>query len=165
MFGSGKKIFDFYFPILTIIFIIIGIINPKFMILGIPFYTLAILKIWQSAKPEKKKAILLLAITLNIAWAGSLFFHTTAPLYQELVASEEIVDYSEQTGKPIKNDWGYGHLIKYYGGETPYHSTFPNIDLNGHAEAVILSRREMDCKKIKQYDQPLLAPPLILYEC
>lgn len=165
MFGSGKKIIDFYFPLITIFFILLGIINPKFMILGIPFYALAILKIWESATPERKKAILLLAITLNIAWAGSLFFHTTQPLYQELVASEEIVEYSEQTGKPIKNDWGYGHLIRYYGGETPYHSTFPNIDLNGHSESVILSRREMDCEKIKQYDQPLLAPPLILYEC
>ena len=165
MFGSGKKIIDLYFPMITIFFILLGIINPKFMILGIPFYALAILKIWQSATPEKKKVILLLAITLNIAWAGSLFFHTTQPLYQELVASEEIVEYSEQTGKPIKNDWGLGHLIRYYGGQTAYHSTYPNIDLNGHSESVILSRREMDCEQIKQYDQPLLAPPLILYEC
>lgn len=165
MFGSGKKIIDFYFPLITIIFIVVGLINPKFMILGIPFYALAILKIWQSANPGNKKRILLFALTLNIAWSAALFFHTTEPLPQELIASQEIVEYSEETGKLIKNDWGYGHLIIYYGGQTAYHSTFPNIDLNGHEPSVILSRKEIECEKIKQYDQPLIAPPLILYNC
>ena len=165
MFGSGKKIIDFYFPLITTFFILLGFINPKFMILGIPFYALFILKIWQSATPTNKKIILLFAITLNIAWGATLFFHTTSPLPGELIASQEIVEYSEQTGKTIKNDWGFGHLIRYYGGETAYHSTFPNIDLNGHSEAVILSRNEIECEIIKQYDDPILAPPLILYNC
>ena len=165
MFGSGKKILDFYFPILTIFFILIGIINPKFMILGIPFYALAILKIYQSATPDNKKRILLLAITLNIAWSLTLIFHTTSPSYPEIIATKETVEYAQQNNLLIANDWQFGHLIIYHNGQTQQHSTYGDYNLMEMPNKAILSRQEINCQIIKQYDQHPIIPSLKLYKC
>ncbi len=165
MFGSGKKIIDLYFPLITIFFILLGLINPKFMILGIPFYALAILKIYQSATEANKKRILLFAITLNIAWGATLFFHTTEPFYPEIIGTQEIVDYSKEYRVRIENDWQYGHLILYNNGETDYHSTAIDFNLSNLNDSVVLTRKEVDCEILKQYDKPIIKPGLKIYKC
>ncbi len=165
MFGSGKKIVDFYFPVITILFILLGLINPKFMILGVPFYALAILKIWQSATPSNKKRILGLAITLNLAWGLTLFFHTTQPYYSEIVATEEIVNYSQDFNLQIANDWGYGHMILYNGGETNYHSSYSDYNFFESPQTLILTREQLNCEIIQEYDKPIIQAGLNLYKC
>lgn len=165
MFGSGKKLIEFYFPLVTIFFIALGLINPKFMILGLPFYALAVLKIYNSATPENKKRILLFAITLNVAWSLSLFFHTTSPSYSEMIGAKETVEYANEFDLNISNDWQFGHLIIYNGGKTLQHSTFGDYNLLHMPGKAILTRQELDCEKIKNYDNPIGIPPLNLYRC
>lgn len=152
------------YPLTTIFLVVLGTLNPKFFILAVPFIALYLSEIYHATR--YKKAMLAVALTLSVCFSIPLLpFEeiTYSPKPSEFKAAQEIVKLSQETGKEIKNDWTFGHLIRYYGGKTNMHSG-GNWEVNSDKNTVVLTRKNLNCILVKNYSiNPIY--PLKLYSC
>lgn len=169
---------------LTVIFLIIGFLNPKLLILATPFISLYIVKNYLIARKEHmflkkkisaKKVFTTIAIALWIINSIILGFFVT-PTALQMQAAEDTVQLSQQTGLEINNDWEYGHLIWFYGGKTQQHGGI-GIPPTEHNTVLLTYRDKIfpNCSIQKTYYQPLILglkpmvagvrPDLFLYKC
>jgi len=167
MFSSGHRITKEKLGLATIIAIIISFLNPKLMIIFIPLFGLMILQVYDNASEINKKKIICLALVFNVAWGLSINGASNSPTDTELIGAQETVKYAKENNLIIRNDWGLGHLILYYGGETPNHSYYSKQSYLQEPNSAVLSRIPLDCFRVKEFDYPLMpfVESLTLYHC
>lgn len=182
---------------LTIIFILLSFLNPKLTILATPFISLYLYKNYLvirnsipflNEKIKLPKSITkhprltkLLRTEINpqhifiltgiILWiVYSVILLTLTPTVIQMQASQEIVELSKETGLPINNNWEYGHLIWYQGGQTKQHS---GIGEDFQTEnTLVLTHEELEesnCELEKTFEENFFIfkfrPDLYLYKC
>ena len=162
----GKKLpeLHFYYLPITITFILIGIINPKFIILAIPFLSLTILKVYENSNESDKNVLIKISVFTAIIFSLSIYAFQ-GPTQTEHTAVQETIQYANQHDLNIANDWTYGHLIYYYGEITKQHSGPGDYNLNQMPNKAILSREDLNCVIVKQYTFPIQGNALRLYNC
>jgi len=157
-----------YFP-LTFLLTLFGILNPKYFLLAIPFLALTIVNVYKNTSEDNKKMIIMIALSLNLAWALTIGLSNLAPTEQTLEAVQEFNEYSEQNNLAKANDWQYGHLIFFYGGTSRQHSGPSDFNIFEVKDHAVLTQQELvHCELIKEYpSQSILnaIPPLKIYRC
>lgn len=169
VFFKKKPDFRFWYLPLTISLFILGSLNPKFFILGIPFFALALTKNFLNAAKGEKMFI--------AGWATILFCFFTlsvvslsSPTSLENEIATDLVDLSQQKDLPLANDWELGHLIWYYGGKTTQHSGGEDPEFQNYKNTIIATQQELpECETIKEYQQRKIffqfRPNYFIYEC
>jgi len=159
-----RKVFDFDFKKLTIVLIGVGLLNPKFMILAIPMLSLTLSKVYSMLDVENRKKMIALTMVLVVGFALPIGLGSLHPSLIEHEAVKDLVEYSVDLNKPIANDWSYGHLVYFYGGETNNHSTYNN-KFGSYVNSVVLSRQDLNCSIIKEYPSNPLEGNMKIYDC
>lgn len=163
---KNQEAFNWFFPRLTIFFFLIGLINPKFIILAIPFFSLTLVKVYKTAPQNAKNNMILAMLGFAIVWPSFIIVHGLEPRAYEHQAAQDIVDYAKQNNLEIANDWTYGHLINFYGGKTNQHSGPGDYNLFKMPNKAILTGERLPCKIVKQYEPDYeINSPLTLYQC
>lgn len=189
-FGTEKLSKNPWYAKLTIIFIILSFLNPKLLLLAVPFISLYVIKNYLIATRElqlklpfnlkfpievlnkkisAKKVFVIIAIFLCIFHPISVSYFTT-PTSTQLLAAEETVKLSEETGLPISNNWDFGHLIWFKGGVTKWHSG-PGLEISNKETVLLTYEEQLDnnCELKKEFREPSIIskarPDLYLYEC
>jgi len=159
-----KKVFDFDFKKLTIVLVGVGLLNPKFMVLAIPMLSLTLSKVYSMLDSNNKKKMVALSMVLVVGFALPIGLGSLHPSLIEHEAVKDLVEYSVDLNKPIGNDWSYGHLVYFYGGETYNHSTWQRKS-SSFGNSVVLSRKDLNCGIIKEYPSNPLEGNMKIYDC
>lgn len=168
IFPKNKKVFEFPFRRLTLVTIAFGLINPKFMILALPFIGLALAHAYSIAKDVGKQKMMLFATIFIIGFSLPIGLGTLHPSVIEHDAIQDLIELSVVEDKNLFNDWSYGHMVYYYGAESNQYATYHrrlNPEEDDYTDSVVLTRFDLNCFLVKQYDKPILTSPLKLYEC
>lgn len=164
-FKNNKEALKWYFPFLTIFFILLGILNPKLFFLALPFTALTILKIYEVTTQESKNIMVLAMIGLALVWPTSMLTTGYQPYEWQHHAAIDTVEYAQAFDVNIQNDWTYGHLIHYYGGQTKEHSGPGEYEFVLH-DRVILTEEKLPCQIVTEYlPGPTITDPVTLYYC
>ena len=187
---------------LTVMFLIISFLNPKLAILATPFISLYMFKNYLIATdalslvdkkirlPKKilkypkivwvlrkeiptQKIFVATGIFLWIVY--SLIIVTLTPTLIQMEATQETVRLSKEMNLPINNEWDYGHLIWYHGGQTNQHSG-PGGDLQMRntlflTDVVLRGKllNDNNCGLLKAFGENYFIfefrPNLYLYKC
>lgn len=158
----------FKFNKYLIFFTILGIINMKFFIFAVPFICLLLSQTWDYLNIYEKKVIIMICFLSGFVFAltfSGLPYFESQPKSYEFIGVNDAIKLGETMKKPIVNDFAFGHMIRFYGGTTKWHSGPPNPtakDING---AVVLSSQDFDCQVIKKYSDSWFGNSLRLYSC
>ena len=165
--ARNKLVFNFPYQKLSLAMIGVGLINPKFMILALPFIGLALANAYSIAREEKKQLMLLVATMCIIGFSLPIGLGTLHPAQFEHTAVQDAMQLAFDENKTLVNDWSYGHMVYYYGGET-YQRASPARKLkleHNLTSKIVLTRLDLNCLTIKTYDNPVITPSLKLYRC
>jgi len=166
IFPKTRKVFDFPFRKLTIITLIVGLINPKLMVLAIPLIAIVLVNALSLVTPETKKKMLTIAVMMNIGFALPIGLQSLHPTQIEHNAVQELLQLSQDMNKNYVNDWGYGHMVFYYRGSTQNHSTINNKLTEHYYDGnLVLTRKEFDCPILKPYSSNIGEGELKIYNC
>lgn len=169
VFFKAKPDFRFWYLPLTIVLFIIGSLNPKFFILGIPFFALALTKNFLNATKNEKIFITGWAIILFCFYTLSIV-SLSSPTDMETQIASDLVYLSQEKDLEIKNDWELGHLVWFYGGKTKHHGGGKDPDFRNEKNKLIATQQQLpNCEIIKEYQQRKiffqLRPNYFIYEC
>jgi len=167
VFPRTKRVFNFPYFWLTMFFVVFGLINPKFMILALPLIGLALANAFNLASVDGKQKMLLVASICIIGFSLPIGLGSLHPNSIEHEAVQDLVNLGVDENKVLFNDWSYGHMVYYYGGETNQRaSPDRQLDVNNSFENVlVLTRHDLNCGLIKKYDAPSVIGALKLYRC
>lgn len=167
IFPKNKRVFDFPYRGITLVTIAYGLINPKFMILALPFIGLALAHAYSIAHEIGKQRMMLIATITIIGFSIPIGLGTLHPSAIEHDAIVDTVQLASDENKTLFNDWGYGHMVIFYGGETEQYATYHRrlSEEEDYGGSIVLTRFDLDCPLVKQYDNPVLTSPLKLYNC
>jgi len=169
VFFKGKPDFRFWYLPLTIVLFVVGALNPKFFILGIPFFALALTKNFLNATKGEKRFIAGWATILFLFYSLSVVA-LSSPTNMETEIASDLVYLAQEKDLRIANDWELGHLIWYYGGHTAQHSGGKDPDFANEKNRLIATQQVLEnCEKIEEYQQRKilfqLRPNYFIYEC
>jgi len=183
VFGIDKIAKKPWYTKLTAIFLLLSFLNPKLSILAMPFIVLYMVKNYLIARKEFKffkwkvysqQLFIIFSVFLVITYSLTMALFTI-PTNTDLQAVQETIQLSKETGLPINNDWVYGHLIWFNGGQTNQHSG-PGHPVEKE-NTILLTVEESNCELKKAFEQqnflhqlfPVNAfkirPSLFLYQC
>ena len=167
IFPKNKKVFEFPHRKITLITIAFGLINPKFMVLALPFLGLGLAHAYSIAKELGKQRMMLIATICIIGFSIPIGLGTLHPSQIEHNGIQDLIELSVIEDKNLFNDWGYGHMVFYYGAESNQYATYHRrltVDMDFN-DSIVLTRLDLDCDLVKQYDKPILTNSLKLYNC
>jgi hypothetical protein len=142
---------NFYMKWFTILFVIIGLFNPKFLILGLPLFTLSLIKAYNEKTPKDQEETLYAIMIISSVMTIMMFIVSPTPTDHESIIDG--LELSQQYNKPISNDWELGHLVFYYGGTTL--DAWGGIhDLNHIKNSIIVTKQDLNCPLLKTYSDP-----------
>jgi len=83
-------------------------------------------------------------------------------------AVQDLVNLGVDENRFLFNDWSYGHMVYYYGGAT-YQRASPDRKLivgsQSFKNGLVLTRQDLNCGLVKQYDNQTIIGTLKLYRC
>jgi len=150
---------------------LIGTLNPKYFILAVPFFALAMC--WLVENTKNSSWILVMAVILNLGFAISYMpigFVGKAPKTFEVQGVKDLIDLNRSLDKPIANDWGLGHMVWFYGGQTEMHSGPPgegdwNMEKQVNRVTLTYNKVSKNCVLLNEYGWNPFGETLKLYDC
>ncbi len=154
---------------LFFILVLLGVLNAKFFVLALPLLALSLVKVFKEKDEQLNFVMVSMALIVCVVFSISFLPIDSikyAPKFYEHQAVKDLVFYSNLNNKETVNDWEFGHMVWFYGGKTKHHSGFNNsFEIEKQTNAIVLTRHEMSCPAIKQYENNLLGYNLTLYDC
>lgn len=138
-------------------FLAVGLFNPKFLILLTPFISLILIEAWKNGDRLTRRFMTPLATIFAIIFILQIGFGWHGPTETEHDFVQESIRLANDQNLFLDNDWGLGHLIFFYGGETPRHSSIAEISCS---DCIVLSYLEFpNCKVLQEENK------LSIYKC
>lgn len=131
---------------LTIFFLIIGAVNARFIIHVLPFMAILfyffvkeVLVFIPKYQDLIKKLCWMTPIYLVVIWSAVLFTYPPSP--EAIKTIQEYIDFKPEIEH--KNDWSFGHWIRYYGLEpTAWAGGIWEQDYN---HGIIMTQQDLNC--------------------
>lgn len=155
------KIETFSLMSVTIFFAGFGLLNPKFLVLGVPFFCLALTHFVQKYTTWEN-FLIYLAIILAIGFGATMLFYDYNPKKGEFEATQIAIDLAKEKNLELSNDWPLGYIVNWLGG-TP--SAWAGPGQLQQDIGIVLTSRELDCLKHFETDYDFNTGKLYVYEC
>lgn len=135
----------------------------KFAMLCVPLLVLGVIGLSESDWKWKSFLKTFATITFLLSTTFIFFFPVNPPQQYHMDSIDYAIQKSKLTGKPIKNDWDYGHWV-YYRGGSPSEIAGGNIMDQNFDYSIALTTIELDkssysCELNKKYNE------ILVYDC
>jgi len=134
---------------------LLALLAQKTAVFSAPFLAIGMIGLVQKIQKLKKSSFV--AFCFVGLLVGAIGLHFPGPLQHELDAAEFAVAESVDLNKPIVNNWSYGYLIFWVGGET--HNYAGGAQPHDFNSSVALVDWELDCKLLRGFSR------LNVYDC
>lgn len=165
---AGIKLLPYVLLPMYFFWTIVLFFNAKFIVHALPLYALSVMILYSNLKekmndkPKWKpftQSILLMLILLvpAIAIPSSYNVINQMPFPEQMQLIQKGIQLSQETGKPLKNEWSAGYWIEWFNGTpTQWGGYMGEQDYNN---SIAIEWTELPCKKIME------ARELKLYDC
>lgn len=145
-----------------------GFTNSKLAFHAIPWLAIGTLLLYESKalnNLDKKfktpiwktcKITLLTSVIALVLVSGIAISLAQPPTQEQAQIIKQFVEI-QASGEDVKNDWGYGHLVNFYGGKATAHSG--GIWKQDYSTGFILTSQELNCILLRN------AKEMNLYKC
>jgi len=134
--------------VLALPLLLVGLLSPKFLILLTPLIPLLLIHAWKNASELTKGFMVPLAVVVGLIYIIQIGISWHGPYDYEHDLVQEAIRLASDENKILGNDWGLGHLVFYYGGNTLNHSGISEINCK---DCIVLSYEEYPwCDLLKE---------------
>jgi len=133
----------------SILLLMIGLIKSKYIFLVTPFLVLGLL-LKNREYPINIRGDQIPLFAISVFCLVGLMFSSffLYPTQNDLIEIDDAIRLSNDSGLPIKNDWGDGWIFVWRGYNTPYKISNGFVaDFNG-TNFIGYTKKELPCKKI-----------------
>ena len=130
---------------------LLAFLNAKYSIHIVPFLAVGLAIMFEKEKNMTLKSLVIAGTVMSLVFMAMLI-QVYPPVPQQVEAVQFAVE--EADSSLVYNDWSWGHVIEYYGGEPLARSGGAQPDLNC-TNCVVLSSRDINCSCINGCEYPL----------
>ena len=122
----GLILAPFFLPLILmpsfVFWTAILVFNAKFIIHALPFYSITVMLLYSRLKEKRNEfikwiPILLIALVFAVWLPSSYNTINQYPQPEQFNLIEKGIQLSQETGKPLKNEWSAGYWIEWLGGK------------------------------------------------
>ncbi len=145
-----KRLKPLFFPAMLVV--LVSIILPKVSVFAAPFLALGLFPVFE--RLEKKVGVTpirVIVICFVFAFASFLFFGVQPTTLDDQRAVDFAVQSSKDFNLPINNDWEFGYLVAWRGGQpSSWGGGVWNTDFN---ESITLTKLDVgnNCELLKSF--------------
>lgn len=141
-----------FLAIPAFILTIVALLIPKLAMFAAPFLALGLYAVFEKFEERRminRKTVISLGVAVAIL--SIIFISIQMPFPYEFEAAEYAVEMSNEFDVPIINDWTYGYLIIWEGGETKIYGGGSNP--TNFSNSIALTRSRLDCELLKSFNE------------
>jgi len=138
---------DLHLKLMFALFLIIGILNTKYIIHALPLSIVGMMYLWkEKIHGVPKKELIMISLVVIMTIFSGMVLYKSAPTEDLFVGIHNTYSLGEDMNIEISNDWSIGYFIEYAGYEARYKG-HPSLEYDFNNKIVITSFSDFNLDK------------------